>query len=148
MRLKSPSFAPGGFIPGKHTRYGDDRTPPLEFKDVPRGAQSLTLIVDDPDAPHGTFTHWVAFDIDPGVNRFAEDEVPRDVRHGRNDWGEPGYGGPRPPDREHRYFFHLYALDRRLNLPTGATREDVEREMADHVIAEARLVGRFAPPAM
>lgn len=146
MKLSSPAFEPNGIIPTKLSRYDADRTPPLEFSDVPAGTQSLALIMDDPDAPRGLFTHWIAFNIDPNVGRFQENKVPRDVRLGTNDWGEAAYGGPRPPDGEHRYFLHLYALDRRLDLPHGAARGEVERAIAGHVIAEAELMGRFAPP--
>lgn len=146
MKLKSPAFEPDGIIPEKLSRYGDDRTPPLEFSDVPPEARSLTLIVDDPDAPNGLFTHWIAFNIDPNVSRFVENDVPKDVRFGMNDWGENGYGGPRPPSGEHRYFFHLYALDCRLGLSNGASREAVERAMEGHLLAEAEMMGRYAAP--
>lgn len=104
--------------------------------------------MDDPDALHGLFTHWIVFDIDPKTPGFVEDEVPRDVRLGKTSWGDAGYGGPRPPDKEHRYFFHLYALNRRLKLPDGASRADVIAAMQGHVLAEAELMGRFAPPIM
>lgn len=114
---------------------------------MPKNAATLVLIMDDPDAPGGLFTHWVVFDIDANAGGFGENDVPRDVRYGRNSWNESGYGGPKPPDREHRYFFHLFALDRRLPLKDGVEREDVESAMQDHVVAEATLMGRYAPPA-
>ncbi len=148
MKLESPAFRPGETIPDKYSHYADNRTPPLEFEEVPDGTRSLALIMDDPDAPHGLFTHWVAFDIDPNISRFPENRVPRGVRFGTNSWDEADYGGPRPPDKEHRYFFHLYALDERLDLPHGSARNDVETAMQGHVLAEAELMGRFAPPIM
>jgi Raf kinase inhibitor-like YbhB/YbcL family protein len=148
MKLKSAAFAPGETIPDLYSHYAANRTPPLEFSEVPPESRSLVLIMDDPDAPHGLFTHWIVFNIDPRVIGFAENDVPNDVWLGTTSWGEAAYGGPRPPDKEHRYFFHLYALDRRLNLPNGASREAVEAAMKGHVLAHAELMGRFAPPIM
>jgi len=146
MKLDSPAFEPGGAIPDQYSHYAANRTPPLEFSDVPEDARSLALIMDDPDAPHGLFTHWVVFNIDPDVGGFDEDELPDNVGLGMTSWGEADYGGPRPPDKEHRYFFRLYALDCLLDLPDGASRKDVEAAMKGHVIAKAELMGRFAPP--
>jgi Raf kinase inhibitor-like YbhB/YbcL family protein len=146
MKLDSPAFELGGTIPDQYSHYAANRTPPLEFFDVPDEARSLALIMDDPDAPHGLFTHWVVFNIDPDVSGFDEDELPDNVKFGVTSWGEADYGGPRPPDKEHRYFFRLYALDRMLDLPNGASRREVESAMKGHVIAEAELMGRFAPP--
>ncbi len=148
MKMKSPAFEDGDVIPEKYSHYAANLTPPLEFSEVPDNARSLVLIMDDPDAPHGLFTHWIVFNIDPAIRRFQEDEVPADVQQGTTSWGEAGYGGPRPPDKEHRYFFHLYALDRRLDLPNGASRDEIEAAMHGHVLAEAELMGRFAPPIM
>jgi Raf kinase inhibitor-like YbhB/YbcL family protein len=102
--------------------------------------------MDDPDAPRGIFTHLVAFNIDPNSSGFRENQIPKDVRFGRNDKGQTAYAGPKPPDGEHRYFFRLYALDVRLELAIGASRVEVEGMMAGHVIAEAELMGRFATP--
>jgi Raf kinase inhibitor-like YbhB/YbcL family protein len=146
MKLESAAFDAGGVIPDAFSHYAANRTPPLEFSEVPDGTRSLALIMDDPDAPKGLFTHWIVFNIDPDSDGFEENDVPRDVRLGTTSWGEVGYGGPRPPDREHRYFFHLYALDERLNLPYGAVRDDVERAMQGHILAQAELMGRFSPP--
>ncbi len=146
MKIKSPAFEHGEVIPDKYSRYHDDRTPPLEFSDIPDGTRSLALILDDPDAPSGLFTHWVVFNIDPNSTGFPENDVPRDVRFGMTSWGEAGYGGPQPPDREHRYYFRLYALDCRLDHPHGAPREEVEAAMQGHMLAHAELMGRYAPP--
>lgn len=143
MKISSSAFEHGGSIPARYSRDGDNLSPPLHFENVPAEARSLVLIMDDPDAPRGTFTHWFIFNIDPHVPAFLENQLPEDVRFGLNDWEEPGYGGPRPPDGEHRYFFRLYALDNLLSLPTGAQRRDLERAMESHVVANAELMGRF-----
>ena len=146
MKIKCSEFENGSVIPARFSQYEVNRSPPLDFIDVPPKAQSLALIMDDPDAPLGTFTHWVAFNIGADTPGFHENKIPKDVRLGRNDYGKPGYAGPRPPDGEHRYFFHAYALDTRLDLPTGATRAEVERAIKGHVVDEAELMGRYAPP--
>lgn len=144
MKISSPAFEHGESIPPRYSRDGDNLSPPLRFEDVPPETRSLVLILDDPDAPRGTFTHWVVFNIDPHSAIFSENAPPAQVRFGLNDWEEAGYGGPRPPDGEHRYYFKLYALDDLLSLPTGALRRDLERAMETHVIANAELMGRFA----
>lgn len=145
MKLTSPAFADNAAIPARFSQNGENHSPPLEFHDVPDGTKSLTLIMDDPDAPKGLFTHWVAFNIDPLVRRFAENDLPGDVHCGRNDAGHAHYDGPKPPDKKHRYFFHLYALDTRFDLPDGASRADVESAMQFRIIGEATLMGSFAP---
>jgi Raf kinase inhibitor-like YbhB/YbcL family protein len=147
MKIETRAFGPGETIPLRYSKYGDNLSPPLTFADVPDKARSLVLIVDDPDAPKGLFTHWVLFNLGPALRELPEDTVPADSRQGKNGWGEAGYGGPRPPDREHRYFFRLYALDESLGLPDGAAREEVERAMSGHVIAQAEYMGRHAPVA-
>lgn len=144
MKISSSAFEYGSPIPPRYSREGDNQSPPLQFEEVPSEARSLVLIVDDPDAPHGTFTHWIVFNIESGTAAFHENQPPREVRFGMNDWGETSYGGPRPPDGEHRYFFKLYALDSLLALPTGASRREIERAMETHVVANAELMGRFA----
>lgn len=120
--------------------------PPLVFADVPPEAQSLALIVDDPDTKHGTFTHWIVFDLDPQTTGLAENRRVTAGREGNNDRRERGYCGPLPPDGEHHYFFRLLALDRKLGLPEGISRTDFDRATAGHVLTGARLMGRFAPP--
>jgi Raf kinase inhibitor-like YbhB/YbcL family protein len=146
MKIKCSEFENNSIIPDRFSQNDANRSPPLDFVDVPAGAKSLVLIMDDPDAPRGTFTHWVLFNIDGNTNGFHENQVPKDVHHGLNDYKQPTYAGPKPPDGEHRYFFHLYALGKRLSLPEGASRRDVEGAMAGHVIAEAELMGRYATP--
>ena len=145
MRITSPAFENQATIPSKYSRDGGDVSPPLQFHDVPGEAKSLVLIVDDPDAPRGTFTHWVVFNLNARCPGLGEGKLPDDVRVGLNDWAEAAYGGPRPPDREHRYFFRLYALDTVLTVVNSATRREVERAMEAHVISNAEMVGRFAP---
>lgn len=145
MKITVEGFGPGESIPPEFSKLGGNRSPAVSFHDVPAEARSLLLIVDDPDAPRGLFTHWVLFNIDPKLEGFREDEVPEIATQGKNSFGEIGYGGPQPPDREHRYFFRLYALDMPLPLGPGSDRKVVEREMEGHVIDEAEYMGRYAP---
>jgi len=146
MRITSPAFQNGEHIPHQYSRYGEDKSPPLHVEDVPSNARSLVLIVDDPDAPRGLFTHWILFNIDQKTTDIGEDHVPEEARQGANSWGESHYGGPRPPSGEHRYFFHLYALDTELDLPRGSDRTVIENTMKGHVLDTAELMGRFATP--
>ena len=144
MRITSKVFNDGGKIPDKYTKYGENRIPPLHFEDVPDKARSLALIVDDPDAPSGNFNHWLLFNMDPKIKDIKEDSVPVMATQGQNDYGEVAYGGPQPPSGEHRYFFKAYALDTVLPLSRGIHRQDLEREMKDHVIESATLMGKYA----
>jgi Raf kinase inhibitor-like YbhB/YbcL family protein len=142
MTISSPAFTNGGNIPSKYTCDGANVSPPLELHDVPATAKSLALIVDDPDAPSGTFTHWFVWNIDPKEKTIAEGA--RFPHQGINDFGRTGYGGPCPPSGTHRYFFKLFALDRELALPSGPKRGRLETEMKGHVVARAELMGRYA----
>jgi Raf kinase inhibitor-like YbhB/YbcL family protein len=144
MRITSRVFNDGGKIPDKYTKYGENRIPPLHLDDVPEKARSLALIVDDPDAPSGTFNHWLLFNVDPRTRDIKEDSVPVMATQGLNDYGEVAYGGPQPPSGEHRYFFKAYALDTVLALSRGTRRQDLEREMRDHVLESATLMGKYA----
>ena len=144
MKVTSQAFTDGAKIPDKYTKYAENRIPPLHFEDVPEKARSLALIVDDPDAPSGTFNHWILFNMDPKTRDIKEDSVPVMATQGRNDYGEVAYGGPRPPSGEHRYFFKAYALDTVLPLARGSQRPDLEQEMKDHVIDTATLMGKYA----
>jgi hypothetical protein len=114
----------------------------LKFEGVPEKAASLVLIMDDPDAPGGTWDHWVVWNIPPKTADVAEGKPP-EGEVGRNSWGKTAWGGPCPPDRQHRYFFKLYALDTKLSLPAGARKGDVETAMKGHVLGEARLMGVY-----
>jgi len=143
MRIWSPAFEHNGFIPEKYTCDGENINPPLFIEDVPQKAKSLVLIVDDPDAPLGTFTHWVLFNIPPETFEIKEGEVPVNALQGLNDFGNLNYGGPCPPSGVHRYFFNLYALDEVLKLKEGVKRKILESEMEPFIIAQAVLMGRY-----
>lgn len=147
MKITSSSFTEGGIIPSKYTCEGKNTPPPLAFHNVPSNAKSLVLIMDDPDVPLSVrsdrmFDHWVLFNIPPTVQALSEQAAPPGV-YGRNTSGQSRYTGPCPPDREHRYFFKLYALDTLLSLPSGATKKQVELAMEGHVLAKAELMGRY-----
>lgn len=143
MRLTSTAFTEGGAIPSKYTSDGADVSPPLAWRGVPEGAQSLALIVDDPDAPRGTWVHWVLIDLPPTTTELAEavERLPGG-RTGLNDWKRAAWGGPAPPEGRHRYVFKLYALDRALGL-ARPTKQELEAAMAGHVLAEATLTGMY-----
>ncbi len=149
-RIGSDTFADGGEIPREHTCDGADRSPRLRWETTPEGTQSLALIMHDPDAPSGDYTHWVLYDITPQTSELdpaapPSAELPTGARQGRNDFGRLGYGGPcPPPGPAHHYVFDLYALDAPLGLPPGASRADVERAMRGHVLAHAALTGTYA----
>jgi Raf kinase inhibitor-like YbhB/YbcL family protein len=144
MRITSQAFSNGEKIPDRFTMYGANHIPPLHLEDVPTRARSLALIVDDPDAPKGTFNHWLLFNMDPKIRDIREDSVPVMATQGRNDFGETEYDGPRPPSGEHRYFFKAYALDTVLPLTHGAKRPDLDEEMKEHIVESATLMGRYA----
>ena len=147
MKLTSSVFSHEGKIPSKYTCDGDNINPPLNITDVPPGAKSLVLIMDDPDVPKtiredGMWDHWVVFNVPPSVREIAEGVEPPGT-HGTGTGGNESYLGPCPPDREHRYFFKLYALEKELDLPKGAKKRDVEKAMQGHIMAEAVLMGRY-----
>jgi Raf kinase inhibitor-like YbhB/YbcL family protein len=143
FQLSSPVFAGGGSIPAVHTCDGRDTSPPLAISGVPAEAQSLVLIMDDPDAPVGTWVHWVIWNIPPRTSELREDEIPEGSSQGRNSWQRTGYGGPCPPSGSHRYFFRLYALHSTLTLPASAGKGEVERAMQGHILAETELMGIY-----
>jgi len=148
LTLASPDFENGGVIPKRFTRYGENRQPPLLFANVPPEAASLAVMVEDPDAPKGTFTHWIVFNLDPKLSGVVENSSLEGAQQGLNDAGRIGYTGPFPPSGEHRYFFRLYALDCRLDLPTDTDREMFLAAIEGHVVGEAVWMGRFATPEM
>ncbi len=141
--MTSPTFRDGGAIPSEFTCDGTDMNPLLVFHGVPDKAESLALIMDDPDAPGGTWTHWTLWNIPPTMREIAEDSVPRGASEGMTDSGRIGWGGPCPPDREHRYFFRLFALDVSLDLRQGVSVGALRQAMDGHVLAEAALMGRY-----
>ncbi|MBI3573506.1 YbhB/YbcL family Raf kinase inhibitor-like protein [Candidatus Kaiserbacteria bacterium] len=153
MRLSSTAFEENAAIPASYTCDGANVNPPLSISGVPSGAKSLVLILDDPDIPQAAkdalhaeaFDHWVVFNIPPETTELLQNMKPGGTE-GDNTAGTLGYTGPCPPDREHRYFFKLYALDAKLTLPSGALRQDVEQAMDGHVIESAELVARYQRP--
>jgi Raf kinase inhibitor-like YbhB/YbcL family protein len=147
MKLTSSAFNQGDPLPRHFAKEHGNVSPPLTFSAVPEQAKSLVLIMNDPDAPRGTFTHWVVFNIPADTTELSENQLPAGAVQGKNDYGDVGYGGPRPPSGTHRYFFHAYALDNLLDLPSGASAGDVERAMETHALENAELMGRFAATA-
>ena len=143
IKLTSLVFHEGGNIPSKFTCDGSDTSPPLQITGVPAEAKSLVLIADDPDAPGGLFTHWLVWNIPPQSTSIAEGSLPKGVQ-GANDFGTSGYRGPCPPPGIHRYSFKIFALDRQLELRSGAKRSQLDAAMKGHVIGHAELVGRYA----
>lgn len=146
--IKTTAFPNGGVIPKKYTCDGPDLSPDLTWAGLPAGTQSLALIADDPDAPVGTWTHWVIWNIPPDAalpEASAKTEIFRDgTRQGKNDFKRIGYGGPcPPPGKPHRYFFKLYALDTKLDLKAGATRNELEGAMKGHVLSQTQLQGKY-----
>ncbi len=143
MNISSPAFAENGKIPKGFTCDGEDTSPPLTISDVPEGTASLALIVDDPDAPGGTWVHWVVWHIDPGAREIKAGSAPTGAVQGVNSFRKNNYGGPCPPSGSHRYFFKLYALDAAPSLDPKATKADLEKAMKGHVLAEAKTMGRY-----
>ena len=142
--ITSPSFQAGGDIPAKFTCNGTNVSPELQISSVPNEAKSLVLIVDDPDAPRGLFTHWIVWNIDPKTTRVAENGAPAVGVQGTNDFDKRNYGGPCPPSGTHRYFFKIFALDNTLDLKQGAKRREVDAAMKGHVIAQGQLMGKYS----
>jgi Raf kinase inhibitor-like YbhB/YbcL family protein len=143
MLITSPAFREHGAIPRRYTCDGADVSQPLAFEGVPRAASALALVVDDPDAPSGTWHHWVVWDIPAGTSAIAEGQPPAGTV-GRNSWRKNRYGGPCPPRGEHRYRFTLYALDTTMELTSAAGPTELARAMTGHVLATSCLVGRYA----
>ncbi len=143
MQLTSPAFSANGRIPTKYTCVGKDVSPPLRITDVPPSAKSLALIMDDPDAPAGTWVHWVEWNLAPGTSTIPEAAGKLGVQ-GTNSWGKKGYGGPCPPSGVHRYFFKLYALDTVLPIPEGTQKPGLLAAMEGRILAQAELVGLYS----
>jgi hypothetical protein len=149
FQITSSAFSAGSNIPKQYTCDGPDVSPPLSWKDAPAGTKSFALIVDDPDAPAGTWVHWVLFNLPAGTHDLPEgvekkENLANGALQGRNDFQKIGYNGPcPPPGKPHRYFFRLYALDAALDLKAGASKADVERAMKGHVLGQGELMGKF-----
>jgi len=149
MQLTSPVFDTGGMIPVRYTCDGADISPALRWTSPPRGTQSFAIICDDPDAPAGTWVHWVYYDIPAGIEGLPDKVPPQKEpvnggKQGVNDFRKIGYGGPCPPGGTHRYFFTLYALDAVLNLNPGLTKKQLLKALAGHILGQAQLMGRYA----
>jgi Raf kinase inhibitor-like YbhB/YbcL family protein len=147
MKLTSPAFSEGGKIPTKYTCEGEGVNPPLHIEEVPNHAKSLVLIMDDPDVPtfirqDQMYDHWILFNLPPTLRWIEENTMPQGLA-GKSTNGKPEYVGPCPPDREHRYFFKLYALDQELHLKKGATKKEVEEAMHGHIIEHTHLMARY-----
>lgn len=136
-------FEHNGNIPSKYTCDGDDLAPVLTVSDVPKEAQELVLIVDDPDAPMGTWVHWVVYNIPPETKEINYKNLPADAKQGKTDFGRIGWGGPCPPNGTHRYFFKLYAINKKLDLVEGATKSQVEKEIKDNIVEKAEIIGLY-----
>lgn len=142
MKINSSAFKQGESIPKKYTCQGDDVSPSLTFHDVPKGTKSFALIMDDPDAPMGTFVHWLAWNISGETKELPEGVVL--AEQGKNDFKNTRYGGPcPPPGKPHRYYFKLYALDSLITLPKGSTKQQLEEAIKEHVLGKAELMGLF-----
>ncbi len=145
LTLTSSAFKDSAFIPIDYTKEGKDLSPPLEWKNVPKGTKSMALICDDPDAPGGSWIHWVLYNIPPLPDHLEEGakNLSPDVIFGKNSWGDLSYGGPQPPSGTHHYLFTLYALDTVLKLEKGVTKEDLLKSIKGHVLDKATLTGLY-----
>jgi len=144
IKLTSSAFSQGGIIPQKYSCDGEGINPPLALEGVPDQVKSLVLIFDDPDAPGGTFTHWLVWNIDPKITEIAENSIPQNGVVGRNSGGKTGYFPPCPPSGTHRYIFKIFALDSILDLPAGSNRAKLESAMQNHIIDQAELQGKYS----
>jgi Raf kinase inhibitor-like YbhB/YbcL family protein len=148
LNLESNAFENNGIIPKKYGYKHGNTSPDLKIKEIPENTVSLVLIMDDPDAMGAVgkvWVHWIVWNIDPNNPEFKENSTPSNFVEGETDFGEIGYGGPAPPDKEHTYLFKLYALDQKLNVNRGSTKKEIESVMKNHIIEETILQGRYAP---
>lgn len=145
MKISSPVFIDGELLPAKYTCDGAGISPPIQWQDLPANTKSLALIYDDPDAPYGTWVHWVLYNLPPTVSALDEGitTLPSGTQVGLNSWPHAKYGAPCPPSGEHRYIFHLYALDVVLNLSAPVTSKKLRQEMRPHLLATATLMGCY-----
>jgi Raf kinase inhibitor-like YbhB/YbcL family protein len=148
IKITSSAFAEGGLIPPKYTCDGADTSPPLRWDSVPEGTKSIALISDDPDAPVGTWVHWVIFGLPAEIKELEEsippdETLPNGAKQGTSDFGRIGYGGPCPPSGTHRYFFKIYALDTELDLAAGARKKQLLKAMEGHILGQGQLIGKY-----
>lgn len=151
ITLESSAFAPNGSIPAQYTCTGENASPPLSWSELPPETSSLALVMDDPDAPGGTFVHWVVYNLPPETRELpsalpTESTLPNGGSQGKSSFGKTGYGGPCPPSGTHRYSFRLYALDKAVDLPPGATKAELFEALNNSVLAIAQLTGRYSKP--
>lgn len=149
IQVTSTAFIDGDVIPATYTVDGADLSPPISWQGIPDGTVSIALICEDPDAPMGTWVHWVVWNIPPKIDGLEEalppdGELKNGIRQGTTDFGRIGYGGPAPPSGVHRYYFKMYALDTTLNLRAGATKSELESAMKGHVLAKGQLMGKYS----
>jgi len=144
ISISSQAFQAGGDIPAKFTCNGTNVSPELQISGVPNEAKSLVLIVDDPDAPRGLFTHWIVWNIDPKTMRVSENSAPAGAVQGTSDFGKRNYGGPCPPSGTHRYFFKIFALDTKPELKPSARRAELDAAMRGHILAQGELMARYS----
>jgi hypothetical protein len=143
LTITSPAFEQNGLIPKQHTCDGKDINPPIMIEGIPQAAKSLALVVNDPDAPGGTWVHWVLWNIDPKTKSIKENAVPTGAVQGKNDFRKNSYGGPCPPSGTHRYFFKAYALNTMLTISQGSAKGDLEKAMKGHILAEGQIIGLY-----
>lgn len=148
IEVRSPAFGEGEMIPVDFTCEGADMSLPIEWANVPSGTKSLAILMEDPDAPSGNWTHWLVYDLPPSLRRLpagipAAELMSYGGMQGRTDFGKPGYGGPCPPQGIHRYFFKVYALDKMLGLRPGVSKQELFKAMQGHVLAEGQLTGTY-----
>lgn len=144
LKVTSAAFSDGGRIPKKYTCDDSNVSPPLRVENLPKAVKTLALIVDDPDAPGGAWTHWLLWNIDPKATEIRENSVPSNAVQGTSDFGSARYGGPCPPSGSHRYYFKAYALDTALSLPSSTRKLALEKAMAGHILAKGSLMGTFS----
>jgi len=148
ITVSSPAFEEGGMIPSEYTCDGENMSPPIHWEGIPEEAKSIAVISDDPDAPVGTWVHWVIWNIPHDSNGLAkkllkEKVLPNGTKQGINDFGKYGYGGPCPPSGTHRYYFKVYALDIKLEISNNSKKKDLLKAMDGHILAEGELMGRY-----
>lgn len=144
FRLTSSVMIENGSIPTKYTCKGENISPPLQWENPPKGTQGFVLIVEDPDAPHKTLDHWIMYNIPASTFEIKEGMVPPDTLQGVNHHGKSAYTGPCPPSGTHRYFFKLYAIDQMLDVPSGASKQEVEQAMQSHILGKTQLMGTYS----
>jgi len=148
LKLESSAFLDGEEIPRKHGYKNGNVRPQLTINGITSNTQSLVIIMDDPDAQAAVgkiWVHWVIWNIDPNINEISESLIPSNALEGKTDFGEIGYGGPAPPDKRHTYFFKLYALDTKLDLGKGSSKQQIENAMESHILEKTTLTGTYEP---